>query len=111
MVPRMSVTDVAWDLEPLVSGEGEAGADRLLEEAAERTAIFAERYAGRVAELDGHGLAEAVAELQEISDLSGRDGNFAALRFSVDTQDPANGALLQRVQERVARLETQLVFF
>ena len=42
----MSVTDVAWDLEPLVDGEGEAGADRLLDEAAERTAIFAERYAG-----------------------------------------------------------------
>jgi oligoendopeptidase F len=107
----MSVTDVAWDLEPLVGGEGEAGADRLLDEAAERTAIFAERYAGRVAELDGPGLAEAVRELQAISDLSGRAGNFAALRFSVDTQDPANGALLQRVQERGARLETQLLFF
>jgi oligoendopeptidase F len=111
ILPRMSVTDVAWDLEPLVGGEGEAGADRLLEEAAERTAIFAERYAGRVAELDGPGLAEAVAELQAISDLSGRAGNYAALRFSVDTQDPANGALLQRVQEKGARLETQLIFF
>ena len=107
----MSVTDVAWDLEPLVGGEGEAGADRLLEEAGERTAIFAERYAGRVAELDGPGLAEAVTELQAISDLTGRAGNFAALRFSVDTQDPANGALLQRVQEKGARLETQLLFF
>jgi oligoendopeptidase F len=107
----MSVTDVAWDLEPLVAGEGEAGADRLLEEASERTAIFAERYAGRVAELDGPGLAEAVTELQAISDLAGRAGNFAALRFSVDTQDPANGALIQRMQERGARLETQLVFF
>ena len=84
----MSVTDVAWDLEPLVAGEGEAGADRLLEEASERTAIFAERYAGRVAELDGPAFAEAVAELQAISDLAGRAGNFAALRFSVDTQDP-----------------------
>jgi oligoendopeptidase F len=107
----MSVTDVAWDLEPLVGGEGEAGADRLLDEAAERTAVFAERYAGRVAELDGPSLTEAVAELQAISDLSGRAGNFAALRFSVDTQDPANGALLQRVQERGAQLETQLLFF
>jgi oligoendopeptidase F len=107
----MSVTDVAWDLEPLVGGEGEAGADRLLDEAAERTAVFAERYAGRVAELDGPSLTEAVAELQAISDLSGRAGNFAALRFSVDTQDPANGGLLQRVQERGAQLETQLLFF
>ena len=33
------------------------------------------------------------------------------LRFSVDTADPANGALLQRVQERGTAIETQLLFF
>ena len=42
----------------------------------------------RVAELDGPGLAEAIAELQAISDLAGRAGNYAALRFSVDTAGP-----------------------
>ena len=33
------------------------------------------------------------------------------LRFAVDTADPANGALLQRVQERGTAIETQLLFF
>jgi len=107
----MAATDVAWDLDPLVHGEGEAGADRLLDEAERLATEFAERHAGRVAELDGAGLAAAVAQLEEINDLAGRAGNFAALRFSVDTQDPANGALLQRIQERGARIETRLVFF
>jgi len=107
----MAATDVAWDLDPLVHGEGEAGADRLLDEAERLATEFAERHAGKVAELDGTGLAAAVAQLEEINDLAGRAGNFAALRFSVDTQDPANGALLQRVQERGARIETRLVFF
>ena len=33
------------------------------------------------------------------------------LRFAVDTSDPANGALMQRVQERVTAITTQLIWF
>jgi oligoendopeptidase F len=33
------------------------------------------------------------------------------LRFSVDTADPATGALLQRVQEQGTGIETALLFF
>ena len=103
--------DIAWDLEPLVFGEGEAGALRLLAEAAELADTFAATYAGKVADLDGAGLAAAVASLEELSDKIGRAGNYAMLRFSTDTSDPANGALLQRVQEQGAQIETKLLFF
>lgn len=103
--------DVAWDLEPLVNGEGEAGALRLLTEAAEQADAFAATYAGKVAELDGAGLAAAVSALEELSDRIGRAGNYAMLRFSTDTSDPANGALLQKVQEQGAQIETKLLFF
>ena len=48
-----TLEDVAWDLEPLVDGDGEAGADRLLKEAQDRSATFAERYQGQVASIDG----------------------------------------------------------
>jgi oligoendopeptidase F len=105
------VQDVAWDLEPLVDGEGPAGADRLLREADERAAAFAERHAGRVKDLDGPGLAEAMAELQALTELVGRAGSYAQLRFSVDTADPATGALLARVQEQATAVETKLLFF
>jgi len=110
----MSVTDleaVAWDLDPLVDGEGPEGADRQLEEADRRAAAFSERYAGRVKDLDGPELAEAMRELHQIADLVGRAGNYAHLRFSVDTADPANGALLARVTERATSVETKLLFF
>ncbi len=60
---------------------------------------FADAHAGRVAELDGPGLAAAMGELEAISDLLGRAGNYAHLRFAVDTDDPANGALVAQVQE------------
>ncbi len=50
-------------------------------------------------------------ELAAIDELVGRAGTYAALRFSTDTADPANGALLQRVQERETAIETTLLFF
>jgi oligoendopeptidase F len=105
------VQDVAWDLDPLVDGEGEAGADRMLAEADERAAAFAERYAGRVPEIDGAALVAAMDELQAISELVARAGNYAHLRFSVDTFDPSNGALVARVNERATAVETKLLFF
>jgi oligoendopeptidase F len=107
----IDVQEVAWDLDPLVDGEGPDGADRQLAEADERAARFAEAHAGRVAELDGPGLAAAMSEVEAIVDLIGRAGSYAMLRFSVDTADHANGALLARVQEKATAVETKLVFF
>jgi oligoendopeptidase F len=106
-----ALQDVAWDLEPLVDGEGEAGVDRQLDEALKRADAFASAYAGQVEHFDGPRLAAAMEELQEINELVGRAASYASLRFSVDTADPRNGALLQRVQERATALETKLLFF
>jgi oligoendopeptidase F len=107
----MTVEDVSWDLSPLVHGEGDAGADRLIDEAADRAQAFADSYAGRVADLTGAEFAAAVAELQGISELASRSGHYAMLRFSVDTADPQIGALMQRMQEKSTAIETQLLFF
>ncbi len=52
-----------------------------------------------------------MAELAEIYELLGRAGSYAALRFSTDTATPANGALLQKVQERETQIATTLLFF
>jgi oligoendopeptidase F len=111
MATDTALEDVTWDLEHLVDGDGPDGVDRLLDEAAARAAAFAEAHAGRVAELDGAGLAAAMDELSAIYELAGRAGNYAALRFSADTSDPANGALLQRAEERSTAIETTLLFF
>src|ERR687893_35163 len=107
----MTVEDVSWDLSPLVHGEGDAGADRLIDEATERAQAFADSYAGRVADLTSEEFAAAVTELQEISELASRSGHYAMLRFSIDTADPQIGALMQRMQEKSTAIETQLLFF
>jgi oligoendopeptidase F len=101
----------AWDLEPLVGGEGEAGVESRLDEALTSARAFAERYAGKLGEFDGARLREAMQELAAIYELVGRAGTYAGLRFSTDTANPANGALLQMVQERETALETTLLFF
>ena len=103
--------DVAWNLDDLVGADGPAGVDRLLDDGAERAAAFHAAYAGRVAELDGAGLARAITDLAAIADALGRAGNYAALRFATNTADPANGALMAKVQERGTAIETQLLFF
>ncbi len=101
----------AWDLEPLVEGEGRDGVERRLTEALERAQAFAGRYTATLDGLDAEGLGAAMHELAEIHELIGRGGTYAALRFSTDTADPANGALLQLAQERGTAIETTLLFF
>jgi oligoendopeptidase F len=105
------LAETAWDLEPLVDGEGEGGVESRLEDALERSRAFAARYAGQLERLDSAGLAEAMGELAVIYELVGRAGSYAALRFSTDTAAPENGALLQKVQERETEIGTTLLFF
>jgi len=103
--------EAAWDLTPLVDGNTATGVDKLLDEAVARAGAFAERYAGKVASLDSTGLREAMQELAAINDLAGKAASYASLQFATDTADPPRGAQLQKMQERVTAMETQLLFF
>src|SRR5215217_184223 len=107
------VEGVAWDLDPLLdsAGAGPAGVEALLDEAQRRADAFAAQHAGRIAELDGPGLVDAMRELAALQDLIGRAGSYAMLRFATDTADPERGALLQKVQELGTQIETALIFF
>ncbi|MCW3009384.1 MAG: oligoendopeptidase pepF/M3 family [Solirubrobacterales bacterium] len=107
--PALDAT--AWDLEPLLDGQGEERIDSQLAEAQQRADAFADRYPGTVADLDGPGLVAAVDELAAIYELVGKAGSYASLRFSTNTADPARGALLQKVQELGTAIETKLLFF
>ena len=107
------VEGIAWDLDPLLdgAGEGAAGVESLLDDAQRRADAFAAEHAGKVAALDGAGLAAAMRELAALQELIGRAGSFAMLQFSTATADPERGALLQLVQERATQIETTLLFF
>ncbi|HET9721045.1 MAG TPA: M3 family oligoendopeptidase [Solirubrobacteraceae bacterium] len=101
----------SWDLSPLLDGDGGGDSNRWIAQASERADRFAERYAGRMSELDSAGLREAMEELAAIQDAFGRAGSYAALRFATDTADSERGALLQYVQEQATAVATKLLFW
>jgi oligoendopeptidase F len=104
-----TAADVAWDIDPLVDGQGDEGVDALLDDAEERAgAIGSSR--GRIGALDVAELAALMEELATISELIGRAGSYAGLRFSTDTQDPTRGALLARTEERATAISNELLF-
>jgi oligoendopeptidase F len=113
------LASVTWDLSHLLEGDGvepapkgdEATMNELLDRAEELAERFAAEHEGKVAELDGPGLVAAMERLAEISELAGRAANFAHLRHAADTEDPANGALVQQVSERGTAIQTKLLFF
>jgi oligoendopeptidase F len=103
--------EVEWDLSDLYAGPDDP---KIEEEAgsAERDATaFRERYHGKVGELDAGGLADATAELERIESAIDRALIYAHLRFATNMADPERGALLSRLQERAAAIETTLLFF
>jgi len=108
--PDLTAADVAWDLEPLVFGEGPDGvAAQMARAEAAATRIEARR--GTIASLDAAGLAEVMADMAELNDALGRAGSYVSLRFSVDTSDPERGAAMQRFQEEATAIGTRVLFF
>ncbi|HEX7097192.1 MAG TPA: oligoendopeptidase, partial [Acidimicrobiales bacterium] len=105
--PELTAADVAWELEPLL-GEHRS-VDELLDKA-DAIADELAQHRGRIASLDAAELASFFHRMAELHDLVGRAGSYAGLRFSVDTNDPANGALLARVEERSTAISTKLIF-
>jgi oligoendopeptidase F len=106
----LTAETVVWDLEPLLPEPGEAGVKRLLDEAA----AIAEELSGargNVVDFDAERLSSFMQRLADLEDLVGRADNYAGLDFSVDTADPARGALMQYVQERATAIATTLLFF
>lgn len=105
----LTAADIAWDLEPLVHGEGDQGVDRLLDEAERRAKALAV-HRGRLASLDAPAFAALMREVAEISERLGRVGNYAGLRFAENTEDSSRGALLARVDERGTAISNELIF-
>ncbi len=100
---------VHWDLSRIV--EDAAAARTLLDESLAACDAFAERYRGRMAELDAGELAEALAQLADISNALGRVGSYAGLRRAVDVNDDEARDLEAVVEQGSVRASNALRFF
>jgi oligoendopeptidase F len=103
--------EVAWDLSDLYDGSDDPRLEDHIKEADDSAAAFRQRYYGKVAELSAAELADAIAERERIESVLTRVAYFAHLHFATDMGDPPRGALVARVTEIGAALDTQLLFF
>jgi oligoendopeptidase F len=101
---------VRWDLSDLYGGAADAAIDADLDRALGHARAFADRYRGRVARLCAGEMAEAIDALEALQERPTRAAAYAGLRFAADTANPAHGALLQKVQERVSEIRNTLLF-
>ena len=100
-----------WDLEDLYSGPDapELKADLAWAEA--QSKAFAGRYKGRLADLDGAALGEAIATYEGIAERLGKATSYAQLVFAANVGDPEAGRFHQTVQERATDISTETLFF
>jgi oligoendopeptidase F len=103
--------EVLWDLSDLYESGDDPRIDADIEEAESAAAAFRERYHGRVPELSAAELAAAIEESERIHSIFTRAIYYAHLWFSTDMADAPRGALLARLTEKGAALDTQLLFF
>src|SRR5919108_1309603 len=103
--------DVAWDLSDLYEGADDPRLEGDVKQAEDGAAAFRKRYYGKVAGLSAAELAEAIGERERIDSTLTRAAYFAHLLFSTDMADSVRGALVARLTEKGAELETQLLFF
>jgi oligoendopeptidase F len=103
--------EVLWDLSDLYESGDDPKLEQDLEESESAATAFRERYFGRVAELSAAELAEAIEESERIHAIFTRAIYYAHLWFSTDMADAPRGALLARLTEKGATLDTQLLFF
>ena len=101
---------ITWNLDDLVAPPAEMGIDALLAEADRRVSRFAERYRGRVASLGAAEMSSLMTEYEAIIQDVGRAESYASLSWSTQSNDPARGALLQKVAERQSQLSQKVLF-
>jgi len=101
---------VTWNLRDLVSPPDDAGVDRVLRTAEEQADSFAARWRGRIGELSAEELRDLLTQYESILDAVGRAESVASLSWCTQSDDPARGALLQKVSERQSALAQKLVF-
>ena len=103
--------EVAWDLSDLYEGGDDPRIEQDVEQTEAAAAAFRERYYGRVADLSAGELREAIEERERIESIFTRAIYYAHLWYSTDQNDAPRGALVARLTEKGATVDTQLLFF
>jgi oligoendopeptidase F len=101
----------SWDLSDLYSAPDSPAIEADLARTQADAEVFARDYAGKLADLPGAELAQAMARFEAIDEVLGRVMSYAQLLFSADSTDAAAGQFYQRMMERVTDISSLTLFF
>ena len=90
----------AWDLGDLYPAMDSPALTADLAKQAAAAQKFNADYAGKLAALDGDGLARAIAEFEAIDEVLGRVMSYAGLLSAADVANPDIAQFQQSMQER-----------
>ena len=109
----LTAAGVCWALEDLYTSPDDPRLEADLADAKQQAEAFAVSYRGKIAnaQLDGPGLAAALAEYEALSALESRPSFYASLLFAADTQNQAAQQLVQRTREAATETSNLTVFF
>ena len=99
-----------WDLTDLYAAVDSPALAGDLDRAAADAEAFQAAHAGKIAELDGAALGQAIADYEGLQERLGRVMSYAYLVYAGDMADPEVGKFFQSVQERVNAITSHLLF-
>ena len=100
-----------WDLTDLYAATDDPALKADLERAAGEAGAFEADYKGKIADLDGAGLASAIARYEALQEVMGRVGSYAQLLYAGNMSDPAIGRFQQGIGEKINAISGRLIFF
>ena len=101
----------AWRLEDLYPDKDSDLLKGDLAAADNDAAAFRADYEGRLADLSGAQLAEALRRFEEVQELLGRLMSYAQLLYNTDLSNAETGRFYQSIQEKVTQVSSRLLFF
>ena len=101
--------EIRWQLEDLYPDQ--ASLDQDLDKAQKSAEEFSRKYSDKQAFQDDHTLSQALQSLEEILLRAYRALSYGYLHWSTDTENPENGARLQRLRETHTRIQKKILFF
>jgi oligoendopeptidase F len=102
---------IAWNLGDLYAGTNDPALTHDLDACDTRAEAFSVAYRSKIGTLDAATLLAALQEYEAITELISKIGAFAHLQWSTNTNEPAYGALLQKITERGSKIGQAMLFF
>lgn len=99
-----------WDLSDLYSSINDQNINTDIVDVEKKIENF-QSYRGRVKNLNGRNLYQAIIEYEDIDEIMGKLGSFAYLKYAEDLSLDENVKFYQKINEKLTDLSSNLVFF